>query len=181
MSEIIQKLSKPLTADQIDFRVQQVFSSANGTFALLLAYKNARADMDRLDEVCGLNWKREHTIINNNLFCKVSILNPETNEWITREDVGTASLSEASKGEASDSFKRACVNFGIGRELYKYPTIFITMKENEIQTKNGKTTANNKFLKGWHWENAFNEKNELIKLTAKDSTGAVRFNFVKNN
>ncbi len=82
--------------------------------------------MDILDETVGVyNWKREHTRDNAN--CIVSIYDQEKKEWISKEDTGTESNTEKEKGLASDSFKRACVNLGIGRELYTAPSTFKTI------------------------------------------------------
>lgn len=122
---------RALKADEIDVRVAQI----DKTWATLLLYKNARVDMDILDETVGVyNWKREHTRDNAN--CIVSIYDKEKREWISKEDTGTESNTEKEKGLASDSFKRACVNLGIGRELYSSPSIFIFPKK-EIKYKNG--------------------------------------------
>lgn len=121
-----------LKADEIDCRVAQV----NNNGCSLLLYKDARVDMNILDETVGaLNWKREHTRDNAN--CIVSIWDEKKNEWISKEDTGTESYSEKEKGLASDSFKRACVNWGIGRELYTAPFIWISDKS-YIREKDGK-------------------------------------------
>jgi hypothetical protein len=123
------KLSDPLPISSIDFRVQSV---NKGGYATILAYKDARVDMNRLDEVCGVeNWKREHTRDNKN--CTVSIWDNSKQVWVSKEDTGTESNTEEEKGLASDSFKRACFNWGIGRELYDYPVISIKLLENEWQ------------------------------------------------
>lgn len=105
----IKKLTEPLKASEIDFRVQSI---NKGGYATILAYKDARVDMNRLDDVCTpLGWKREHKLVGQNLHCIVSIYNPETKEWVSKEDVGVESMAEKAKGEASDSFKRACFNW----------------------------------------------------------------------
>ena len=110
-----------LKKDEIDVRVS--FIKENG-FSVLL-YKDARADMIILDESVGaMNWKREHTRDNKN--CIVSIWDNKKNMWISKEDTGTESNNEKEKGLASDSFKRACFNWGIGRELYTAPFIWIS-------------------------------------------------------
>lgn len=115
---------RTLKAEEIDCRVSQIA----GNWLTLLLYKDARCDMNILDETVGaLNWKREHKRENAN--CIVSIWNDEIKEWISKEDTGTESFSEAEKGLASDSFKRACFNWGIGRELYTAPSIFILPKK----------------------------------------------------
>lgn len=117
---------RPLRADEIEVRVAR--KTEKGTQFLL--YKDARADMNLLDETVGAeNWKRSHELINGNLYCNVSIRithDDGTTEWVTKQDVGTESNTEKEKGEASDSFKRACVNWGIGRELYTAPFIWIS-------------------------------------------------------
>lgn len=124
---------RDLTADDIEVRVQSV--KQNGL--VLLLYKNARVDMNILDETVGAeNWQREHYECKGNLFCRVGIDVTESNTWVWKSDCGTESNTEAQKGEASDSFKRACFNWGIGRELYTAPFIFIEADKCRIQ--NGK-------------------------------------------
>ena len=113
-----------LRADEIDVRVGSVNKEGKG-FSLLL-YKDARCDMNILDETVGaLNWQHSHQTINGCLYCTVSLYNETTGQWISKSDVGTKSNTEAEKGEASDSFKRACFNWGIGRELYTAPFIWV--------------------------------------------------------
>ena len=109
-----------LMADEIDCRIATV--SEKGLSLLL--YKDARCDMNILDETVGPeNWQRKHELINGNLFCNVGI--KCGNEWVWKQDVGTESYTEKEKGQASDSFKRACFNWGIGRELYTAPFIWV--------------------------------------------------------
>lgn len=125
---------RKLKAEEIDCRVGTI--KENGLSLLL--YKDARCDMNILDETVGaLNWKREHTRENAN--CIVSVWDKEKGQWISKEDVGTESNTEAAKGLASDSFKRACVNWGIGRELYSAPFIWVKAGDAKIiQGQNGK-------------------------------------------
>lgn len=113
---------RDLNADEIDMRIGQV---GEGYFTLL-CYKDARVDMDILDETVGAErWQRRHYEVKSNLYCEVGI-HFEGVGWVFKGDCGTESNTEKEKGEASDSFKRACVNWGIGRELYTAPKIFIT-------------------------------------------------------
>ena len=115
-------LFRDLRADEIECRVAQV--AKDGKWLTLLLYKDARCDMNILDETVGpFNWKRSHSRDNAN--CTVSIWDDEKGEWVPKEDTGTESNTEAAKGLASDSFKRACFNWGIGRELYTAPRIFV--------------------------------------------------------
>jgi hypothetical protein len=130
---------RDLTADEIECRVQSV--KQNGL--VLLLYKNARCDMNILDETVGAeNWQREHYECKGNLFCRVGIfchlLGQEEfkDGWVWKSDCGTESNTEAQKGEASDSFKRACFNWGIGRELYTAP--FTWIPANKCNIREGK-------------------------------------------
>lgn len=120
---------RKLQANEIEIRAQSV--KKNG--AVFLLYKDARCDMNILDETVGTeNWQRNHKVVNGNLFCEVSIWDNEKEQWISKEDVGVESRTEKVKGQASDSFKRACFNWGIGRELYTSPFIWINLKNSEV-------------------------------------------------
>ena len=117
---------RTLRADEIDCRVAAVKLPDNGKQGglSLLLYKDARVDQNILDETVGpMNWQRRHTRDNAN--CIVSLWDTEKKQWIEKEDTGTESNTEAEKGLASDSFKRACFNWGIGRELYTAPFIWV--------------------------------------------------------
>ncbi|WP_425449817.1 hypothetical protein [Dethiothermospora halolimnae] len=130
---------RSLKANEIDVFPKIVKES--GCMALL--YKDARCDMNILDETVGsMNWKREHMVVNNNLFCTVSIYDKEKEEWIGKQDVGVESFAEKVKGQASDSFKRACFNWGIGRELYTIPFIWIRLNKGETYKVEGKFKLN---------------------------------------
>lgn len=137
---MFENMFRLLRADEIDARVAQV--KENGLSLLL--YKDARCDMNVLDETVGaFNWKREHSRENAN--CIVSIWDAEKQQWISKEDTGTESQSEAQKGLASDSFKRACVNWGIGRELYTAPFIWIKADDCKIIKSGDKFKSFDKF------------------------------------
>lgn len=113
-----------LSADEIDCRI----STCNQYGVGLLLYKDARCDQNILDETVGaMNWMRHHSRDNAN--CIVSIWDDAKKMWIEKEDTGTESFTEAEKGLASDSFKRACFNWGIGRELYTAPNMFVFAKD----------------------------------------------------
>ena len=111
--------------DEIECRIGTI--SEKGLSLLL--YTDARAAMKILDETFGcLNWQRSHQMIGNSLYCTVSVWDNEKQQWISKSDVGTESYTEKEKGQASDSFKRACVSVGIGRELYTAPFIWVSAK-----------------------------------------------------
>jgi len=115
---------RKLKAEEIDVRVGTVINNAKWQGVTLLLYKDARVDMDILDETVGSNcWQRKHYEVKGNMYCSVGI--KCDNEWVWKDDCGTESNTEKEKGEASDSFKRACVNWGIGRELYSSPKIMV--------------------------------------------------------
>lgn len=134
------KKFRNLRADEIDVRVGTL--SKKG--CSLVLYKDARCDMNILDETVGPeNWQRSHSRDNAN--CIVSIYDNEKQAWVSKEDVGKKSNSEPEKGLASDSFKRACTNWGIGRELYTSPFIWLSPDKFELRTVNGKDTTKDKF------------------------------------
>lgn len=111
-----------LTADEI--QVRPTNTKYKGS-ALLLLYKDARCDMNILDETVGpLNWCKRYYEVKGNLYCSVGIKS-ENGEWVYKDDCGIESNTDAEKGEASDAFKRACFNWGLGRELYTTPKITI--------------------------------------------------------
>lgn len=131
---------RDLRADEIEVRVGM--AKQNGVSLLL--YKNARCDMTILDETVGAgNWQRKHYDCKGNLFSSVGI--KFQNEWIWKDDCGSESNMEKEKGEASDSFKRACVNWGIGRELYTSPFIWVGVDACEINPKGNKFYCNDTF------------------------------------
>lgn len=141
---------RKLKANEIECRIGLI--KENGL--TLLLYKDARVDMNILDETVGpLGWKREHTRDNKN--CIVSIYDEDKKEWVSKEDTGTESNTEAEKGLASDSFKRACFNWGIGRELYSAPFIWVDSLSCNITQSQGKYKCNDKF--------------SVIKLTYKQN------------
>ena len=123
---------RKLLADEIDVRVATI----NEKGASLLLYKDARVDQNILDEEFGIfGWKRSHQLIGDRLYCTVEVKNPDTGEWVSKQDVGVESYTEKEKGQASDAFKRACFNFGIGRELYTAPFIWIRPGQFNLKQK----------------------------------------------
>lgn len=160
-----------LKANEIDVRVQMV----NQNYISVLLYKDARVDMKILDETFGpMNWQRHHDVINNNLFCTISIYDDEKKQWISKQDVGIPSYTQAEKGEASDSFKRACINIGIGRELYSAPAIFITPQQGEVTQNKGKYQTKSKF---YVREIEYNGEREIAYLVIVDSKGNQRYSW----
>lgn len=150
---------------EVECRVAQV--TAKGVSLLL--YKDARCDMNILDETVGpMNWKRSHEFKDGRLYCTVSIWDDEKGQWISKEDVGVESNAEPEKGQSSDSFKRACVNWGIGRELYSSPFIWVPEQFVNILNDRGKLKTKDKFV--------------VRKMTVNDGkiTDLIIFNQTKN-
>ncbi len=167
---------RTLKADEIDCRVSQIASN----WCTLLLYKDARCDMNILDEAVGpMNWERSHSRDNAN--CTVSIYDESKKEWVSKEDTGTESFTEKEKGLASDSFKRACFNWGIGRELYTAPSILIVSRKD--MNARGRETEIYKNDKGkfetktrFYVELIDYDENKCIKdLIIRDHKNNIRF------
>ena len=151
---------RKLRADEIECRISTI--SEKGCSILL--YKDARVDQNILDETVGpMNWQREHCRDNAN--CIVSIWDEHKQQWVSKEDTGKESYTEAEKGLASDSFKRACFNWGIGRELYTAPFIWIGAGDCNITQKNGKYTCYDKF----YVEQILYEGQKIVALSIKNA------------
>lgn len=163
---------RTLRADEIDVRVATITSKG---FSLLL-YKDARCDMNILDETIGsMNWQRTHTRENAN--CIVSIWDKDKNQWISKEDTGTESNTEKEKGLASDSFKRACFNWGIGRELYTSPFIWVSdLSYIKTNPKTQKQTVTERFKVSMIETSA---DKVITALEIQDSKGNVVFSTKK--
>lgn len=149
-----------LTANDVECRIKKITNEG----AVLLLYKTARVDMRILDEVYGsMSWKRHHEVINGNLFCTISVWDSDKAQWISKQDVGTESNAEAEKGQASDAFKRAGFAWGIGRELYDAPFIWIS----------GKVSKYDRFyVTDIQYDR---EKQEFTRLTICDDKGKERY------
>jgi hypothetical protein len=189
--DILKELSKPLKIEDVEFRIQSI---SEGGYATILAYKDARVDMNRLDKVCGLNWQNKYELIDGQLFCSIGI--KTESEWIWRTDVGVESQAEKTKGRASDSFKRSGFRFGIGRELYDYPRIFLQLKGSadlkssnekpEFTVKSGQggkkigTSGYGLKLDKWKWVVTFDDNEKVTRLIGTDDSNVVRFDSNKS-
>lgn len=169
---------RKLKATEIDARV----STVNARGCSLLLYKDARVDQKLLDETFGVfGWKRSHQLLGDRLYCTVEVWDSEKNQWISKQDVGTESYTEKEKGQASDSFKRACFNLGIGRELYSAPFIWISSGmctiEKANDAANAKYTTKDRFKVQ---SIGYNDEGDINKLTIiNEKTGAVVYTFGK--
>lgn len=160
-----------LRADEIECRVGTI----NERGLSLLLYKDARVDQKILDEAFGMyGWERTHQSIEGNLYCTVRIWASEKSQWIEKQDVGTTSYTEKEKGQASDAFKRACVNVGIGRELYTAPFIWIPSSKANIQKRDNRYTTSERFQVR---EISYNEMREIAAITIVNDRGVVVYEY----
>lgn len=160
-----------LLANEIECRVATI--NENGLSLLL--FKDARVDQKILDETfTPFGWRRSHQTIDGNLYCTVEIWDEDKEQWVGKQDVGTMSYSEKEKGQASDSFKRACFNWGIGRELYTAPFIWIPAAKVTIQKKGDKFVASDHFSVK---EIVYNDRKEIKALVVVNSKNVVVFSY----
>ncbi len=123
---------RDLTPNDVEVRV--AMCRANGLS--LLIYKDARVDQQILDETVGqLNWKKSYREVKGNLYCTIEIWDSDKSTWVAKEDCGVESNTEKEKGEASDAQKRAGFAWGIGRELYSSPFIWVNSKDCTIEER----------------------------------------------
>lgn len=150
MRKLQEQLQRPLDVADIDWRVGM--AKPNG--CSLLAYKDSRVDQKRLDDVFGMfGWSVAYQRDSKGVLqATVSVYDEAKDLWVSKTSNGTESFSEAQKGEYSDAFKRACFLWGIGRELYALPFIWVTLKQDEVYSTGGKTRTTAKFKPNdWLW------------------------------
>lgn len=158
-----------LRADEIECRVSVI----NERGLSLLLFKDARVDQKILDETfTPFGWRRTHQSIDGNLYCTVEVWDKEKQQWIVKQDVGTVSYSEKEKGQASDSFKRACFNWGIGRELYTAPFIWVPAENVSINPKGDRCTTSDRFSVQ---AIEYNEEREISSLVIVNGRGVKVF------
>ena len=163
-------LIRLLKAEEIECRISVI----NEKGLSLLLYKDARVDQKILDETFGaFGWKRSHQCIEGSLYCTVEIFDKEFGQWVAKQDVGTTGYTEKEKSQASDSFKRACFNWGIGRELYTAPFIWIPADRADIQMKEGQNKekryyCNDRFSV---YSIQYNEEREISSLVIVNDKG----------
>lgn len=168
-----QKEIRLLTSDEIDVRVAQTTNYNGEVKVSLLLYKDARVDMKILDELYGpMGWKRTHQLIGDRLYCTIEVKDTATGEWIAKQDVGTESNTEPEKGQASDAFKRAGFNWGIGRELYTAPKIQIVLNQKEYRDNGGRIQVWASFYVA---QIAYDAERNISLLVIKDRNNVTRF------
>lgn len=120
-----------LTADEIECRISQISDKGLS----LLLYKTARTDANLLDEKYGpFEWQNDFKVVDGVLYGGIGISDNQGG-FVWKWDAGTESNTEAEKGRASDAFKRAGFKWGIGRELYTAPRIWISADKCNIRDR----------------------------------------------
>lgn len=161
----MEQMIRLLKPEEIECRVATI----NEKGLSLLLFKDARVDQKILDEIfTPFGWKRTHQSIDGNLYCTVEIWDREKQQWIAKQDVGTTSYAEKEKGQASDSFKRACFNIGIGRELYTAPFIWVPFMNANIQRKGDRYITSDHFSVT---SIAYNAQREITELVISNNRG----------
>lgn len=142
--EQLKRLAAPM---EYKYRLQ----SAKYNKATIVSYIDARAVYDRLDEVCGMgNWKNNFFLIDDKLFCELSILVQRSEdqnlaEWVSKCDTGTENQMEKEKSQVSDALKRSAVLWGVGRFLYSLGIITLKTAKH-TNDKEYPCTYDNKIL-----------------------------------
>ena len=169
---------RKLNAEEINVKVKQIIKTEKWSGFVALLYKDARCDMDILDETYGeMNWQSDYKTVKDNLYCGIGIKDKESGEWVWKWDCGIESRADGEgnekKGEASDAFKRAGFKWGIGRELYTAPKIYI---EAEVYTdKNGKNYLADKRSSYSVQTIQYDNKGDIASLVIQDKNGGVVF------
>ena len=119
-----EELYAPFAAEDIEWRAARVGFSNNKPYAQVLAYVTNRAIQQRLDDVFGIfGWKNEFMPApDGGVMCGISV--KFGNDWVTKYDAAPNTDVEAVKGGISNAMKRAAVQWGIGRYLYKLESTF---------------------------------------------------------
>ena len=156
-----------LTSEDIECRIGQI--SKDNTKASLLLYQDARCGMKYLDQVVGAGkWTKRYYEVRGLVICSLGIYDDETNQFIFKDDTGSAGSIEEEKSIISDSFKRCCVCWGLARELYTAPDIWV-----KIESKYDKFDVK---------EIGYNDKKEIIKLVIVNrKTKEVAFSYGTSN
>jgi len=133
--EVIRKqLAAFFYSDELEWKVQ-TYNSKNrqdATKAMVVPYIQARAIMERLDDVVGINnWRDEYMPgPGGGIVCALSLR--ISGEWITKHDGAENSDVEEVKGGISNALKRAAVKWGIGRYLYDIPKMWFPLNDRKF-------------------------------------------------
>ena len=153
---LIDNLSKPIP---YQWRVQS-FSKSN-TKCTCVAYIDARQAMDVLDKYASYGWTKEYHVVKDSIYCSIGIVMPD-GTILQRQDVGSEGNFEAEKSAASDAFKRAAVNWGIGRFLYDLDIIDLKAGSSEYNGKQYPYPADDSGNKIWDVTKYINDMQGIV-------------------
>lgn len=168
-----------IQASEIQSFCKRITEGRNGSVrAMLLLYKDARYDMAVLDELYSeYGWQVSYESINGVLFCTITVWDSRKNMWVSKTSNGTESNMDAKKGEASDALKRAGFLWGIGRELYTAPRIYIDLKEKEYYKDSKGSYKMPDWVEFCVSKIGYDEKHFINELEIVDYNGDVRFTY----
>lgn len=172
---------RKLRADEIEVKVKQV----KETGFVCLLYKTARTDMDILDETVGPeNWQDGYEEIKGNMYCKIGIWNNDLGQWIWKQDCGIESREDGEgnekKGEASDAFKRAGFKWGVGRELYTAPFIWIKSDVVPVKAFGSKYQLADPYIRFHVSKIEYTDQGDIKTLVIKDDKNNTVYTYGKN-
>lgn len=127
--DILERLSGPFPPSVVSWRVGN--TNGDKTKGMALAYIDARDVQDRLNDVCGpFGWQCRHEVSHDKrVTCHVGVRDTEGGDWVWKSDGAGETDYEGEKGSYSDSFKRACVKWGIGRYLYDLDSPWVAVEQ----------------------------------------------------
>jgi hypothetical protein len=162
MTDILTELKRPFDPALVKWRVGA--TTTDKSKGIALAYIDARDVMKRLDEVCGAEgWDKTLTHFDGGFICELTIKTGEI--YSSRSDVAGFTKVEPEKGGASDAFKRAAANWGIGRYLYYLPNEWMPLK----QFGNSYVLASTPKLPKWATPEGYDEA--TVEKQADQSSG----------
>lgn len=128
-------LADPFKEDEIEWRIGQCGMKGGKPWAMVLAYVQARAIMNRLDEVCGPeNWRVSYEFVQGAQSVTPGVLASLSirigDRWVTKTDGAEQTDIESFKGGLSSALKRAGSVWGIGRYLYQLDAAFANINPN---------------------------------------------------
>ena len=149
-----EQLQAPFPPDAIEWRIGRADKKNDKIWATALAYVSNRAIQERLDDVFGVcGWKNFYREWKGqSQLCGISVYDTDMKRWITKWDGADDTNFEGTKGGLSDSMKRAAVQFGIGRYLYKLPEVFVEVSTGKQKGWNYQTKNDKKQLSAFYWK-----------------------------
>lgn len=136
LSTIIEELSSPLRADEVEFAVKR--TNQDKTRAMLQPHIQAQSVIRRLNAVCPGQWSvAYYPLDDRRINCTISIWDGVAT--VSRSGIGAAgaggSTADPFKTAESDSIKRSARHYGIGLELWDWEEVWVPCTVEYGQTK----------------------------------------------